>query len=177
MEDGPSSGEWVVFRDWAGHRLRTLPSRARSRFFRWATTRRRFRRERDGDSDGSGLDLLDGAFGLADVGWIGLVVIGAVVAVIVLLVLWDLVLFGLVTALAEVLVLGLLALGTWAWFTVRRRPWSIVAERGTDRHIWHVHGFRSSARARDEIARRLASGHTPAQISPMDLDLWLAAQH
>jgi hypothetical protein len=136
--------------------------------------------EQGADSDSrfdAAFHAADAATSVADIFPAAALVIAGIAVVLALVFLfWEVALFGIAAVIVEGFLLVVAALGTLLWLTVRRRPWTIAAVRGSQRYEWLVRGFRSSARARDEIARRLTSGQTPTEISSMELDLWLAAQ-
>jgi hypothetical protein len=97
-------------------------------------------------------------FGSVDFGE-GLVIVGAVVAVVLVLV--PVVFFGL-----ELVVLGALLSGGVIARTVFRQPWVIEA-RSTDpvssgrRLEWRVRGWRKSGRLIAQIASDLSAGREP----------------
>jgi hypothetical protein len=89
------------------------------------------------------------------------VVYGAYVAVIVILLLLPLILFGV-----ELIVVGWLLAAAFAARVVFRRPWVIVAKARTpaagDRALeWRVAGWRASGELIDRVVADLADGREP----------------
>jgi hypothetical protein len=161
----PNGVAWNVDVSWTDVRFGTQYKRKRE-------ARARARRERveakargeEPAPRGSWLDYVP----LPDVdldGGIVFAVIVIVVAVIAVLAFpWLLVLF---LDLAEILVFPLIAIVIISWRVLRKRPFTITADRGEERVAeWNVVGWREARRVERAVADAVVAGGDPVGLFP-----------
>lgn len=143
----PGGAEWVVRRQWTP-RTTQLARRL------WSSVVHRRRRRRERGEDPAWPEWVEGIGWIpSELGWLFVVILAAVVAVLV---------FGVVAVVIDVVVAAVLVLAGVIARVVFRRPWTVEAlpDRG-ERLTRSVVGWGASIRARDELVADLADGRSP----------------
>ncbi len=162
----PNGVAWNVDVSWTDIRFGTKYKRKREERAR-ARRERAENRPQDGDEKNRGW-WLDGLDAFPDDTWSFVAVVGVIVVtfVAVLAFPWLLVPF---IDLAELLLFPLIAIGIIAWRVMRRRPFTITADRGEDRVAeWNVVGLREARRVERAVAQAVVAGGDPAGPFPDD---------
>jgi hypothetical protein len=139
--------------DWLGRRLADLPVRTRRRI-RWTREGREERRRRSRGDGSRWWDAVDLPFDS-----IGALVV-AVVALGVLVLLWQVGVIAVLLALLELAVLVPVLVVAFTARVLLRRPWRVTAKDGSGhlRAAADVRGWRAARRLRDTWRQALADG-------------------
>ena len=74
--------------------------------------------------------------------------------------------WALFVGLGEFALVLVAALGVFAWRSVTRRPWAVIARSRTLEHRWSVTGYRRARRIVESAAGSIEAGHGTAGIDP-----------
>jgi hypothetical protein len=162
---GPNGVAWNVDVSWTDIRFGTKYKRKRD-------ARARAQRESDeararGDEPaprGSWLEYVDFPEVDSVAGIVAGIIVVALVVVAVLAFPWLLV---LLLDLVELLLFPLIAIGIIAWRVLRKRPFTITADRWEERVAeWNVIGLREARRVERAVADAVVAGGDPVELFP-----------
>jgi hypothetical protein len=160
-------GAWTVRRRWSDPAHDGVVARFRKRFGRVRNPiPKRWRRKELSPTEDAAAELAGGCLDAE----LGLIILAFVIVVLLAVFLWELVVFSIVAALGELLLIVLVVVAGVIARVVLRHPWTVHARHIDGREVeWHIRGFRRSKRFAAFAEERLRAGWPPEQIDESQL--------